>query len=436
MRSKSVRHIVAIAGAIAMVVVMRVYFARRGSLTDTVLTAAGFPGQRYFSDLYPRWLGSRELLLHHQDPYTPQVTRNIQRGYYGRPIDPQRATDPVDEQRFAYPLYVVFFFAPTILFSFPAARLIWDPLLVLFAGGSVLLWLRAVGVKSFPTQQIVCILLALSTLPFMQALQLEQLSLLVGFLAAWCIAALVRGRLDLAGVLLALATVKPQLVALLALFLFVWTLGSWRQRRRLLLAFAITMVMLIAAASIFLPSWPIEFVHGLKSYVAYTNASSILQAFFGKHWGTAISVVAAASVLVLSWKFRRMAPDSLPFRLLLALAVSCTCLTIPSMAPHNQVLLVPAYLLLLSERRQIWNIGRVSRALYLAAWGLLIWSWATGIISVLAINEHRHYEVFNLPFATNPVVPSVCFVLFLILTTRTDVPHVEAIEPRAHSHAQ
>ena len=30
------------------------------------------------SDLYPRWLGARELLLHHRDPYSPEVTREIQ----------------------------------------------------------------------------------------------------------------------------------------------------------------------------------------------------------------------------------------------------------------------------------------------------------------------------------------------------------------------
>ncbi len=39
------------------------------------------------SDLYPRWLGARELLLHGRDPYSAEVTREIQAGYYGRPLD-------------------------------------------------------------------------------------------------------------------------------------------------------------------------------------------------------------------------------------------------------------------------------------------------------------------------------------------------------------
>ena len=66
------------------------------------------------SDLYPRWLGARELLLRHRDPYSPEITREIQAGYYGRPLDPARAGDPKDEEGFAYPVYVVFLLAPAI----------------------------------------------------------------------------------------------------------------------------------------------------------------------------------------------------------------------------------------------------------------------------------------------------------------------------------
>jgi hypothetical protein len=45
-------------------------------------------------DLYPRWLGARELLLHGRSPYSAEVTREIQAGYYGRPLDLSRPGDP------------------------------------------------------------------------------------------------------------------------------------------------------------------------------------------------------------------------------------------------------------------------------------------------------------------------------------------------------
>ena len=74
------------------------------------------------SDLYPRWLGARELLLHHRDPYSSVVTREIQAGYYGRPLDPARPEDPKDQQGFAYPVYVAFLLAPIITLPFSAVQ--------------------------------------------------------------------------------------------------------------------------------------------------------------------------------------------------------------------------------------------------------------------------------------------------------------------------
>jgi hypothetical protein len=74
------------------------------------------------SDLYPRWLGARELLLRGRNPYSPEMTREIQRGYYGRPLDPRLPGDPKDQQGFAYPVYVVFLLAPRFTFSLIPCR--------------------------------------------------------------------------------------------------------------------------------------------------------------------------------------------------------------------------------------------------------------------------------------------------------------------------
>src|SRR5690349_8054542 len=72
------------------------------------------------SDLYPRWLGAHELLLHGRDPYSAAVTQAIQIGYYGRALAPD---DPIkDQQGFAYPLYVVFLLAPLVPFDFAGVQ--------------------------------------------------------------------------------------------------------------------------------------------------------------------------------------------------------------------------------------------------------------------------------------------------------------------------
>src|SRR6202140_5256086 len=75
------------------------------------------------SDLYPRWLGARELLLHHRNPYGDDITLEIQKGYYGRALDPTRPNDPRDQQGFAYPVYVVFLLAPLIGFPFHSVQI-------------------------------------------------------------------------------------------------------------------------------------------------------------------------------------------------------------------------------------------------------------------------------------------------------------------------
>src|ERR1700756_5963344 len=90
------------------------------------------------SDLYPRWLGARELLLHHRNPYADDITLEIQKGYYGRVLDPARPGDPKDQQGFAYPVYVVFLLAPTVGLPFGPVAIAFKCLLVIATVGSVL----------------------------------------------------------------------------------------------------------------------------------------------------------------------------------------------------------------------------------------------------------------------------------------------------------
>ena len=154
------------------------------------------------SDLYPRWLGARELLLHGRDPYSREITREIQVGYYGRQVDPTRPHDPKDQQGFAYPLYVVFLLAPTVRLPFREVQLGFRWLLVILTGSSVLLWLRALRWRPSPGIAAAWIVVTLGCFPAIQGLKLQQLSLLVCALLAACAAAVASGALLLAGILL------------------------------------------------------------------------------------------------------------------------------------------------------------------------------------------------------------------------------------------
>src|SRR5450631_1222389 len=137
------------------------------------------------SDLYPRWLGARELLRHGRNPYSPEITREIQQGYYGRPLDPSRPDDPKDQQGFAYPVYVVFLLAPTVDLPFETVQTAFRWLLIALAAVSVCLWLRALRWKLSFEWFLVLALFMVGWLPMVQGIKLQQLSLLVaGLLAA------------------------------------------------------------------------------------------------------------------------------------------------------------------------------------------------------------------------------------------------------------
>ena len=178
-------------------------------------------------DLYPRWYGARQLLRFGQNPYGERVSDDLQRAYYGDVA----SAGIRDEQRFAYPAYVVLFLFPAIDLPFYQVQVIATWLMAVAIAFSVLLWLEFIGWKLSPWKVVALVLLGLSCSPAVQALKMQQLSTLVcAFIAAACY--LLRRRAYVsAGIVLALATIKPQTVVLLSLWLFLWAASRWRERR-------------------------------------------------------------------------------------------------------------------------------------------------------------------------------------------------------------
>src|SRR6266852_6998127 len=136
------------------------------------------------SDLYPRWLGARELLLHGRNPYGREINLETQKGYYGRLLDASRPDDRKDQQGFAYPVYVVFILAPLIKLSFHDVQIIFWWVLIGLTAGSVLLWLRALCWRLPPLAVAIAMVLTLGSVPAVQGIKLQQLSLLVATLLA------------------------------------------------------------------------------------------------------------------------------------------------------------------------------------------------------------------------------------------------------------
>ena len=183
-------------------------------------------------------------------------------------------------------------------------------LLVVLTCGSALLWIRILGWPLPTWAQISLVALTLGSLGVVQGLLLQQMSLLVAGLVAIAIALLVADYAVAAGVLLAVATIKPQLVALLLVWLVAWVAADWRRRYRLAVSFLATMAVLLGAAEWYLPHWIPRFWQAVREYQQYTGARSVLDNLIGAPWSWGLEVRRWPRCLALAIKSagkRRMA---------------------------------------------------------------------------------------------------------------------------------
>jgi Glycosyltransferase family 87 len=370
-----------------------------------------------FSDLYPRWIGAQELLLHRRDPYSPEVTRRIQAGYYGRPLDSSRPADPKDQQAFAYPVYVVFYLAPTVRLNFGIVQRAFFWLLVGITAASVPLWLRVLNWTVAPSIQAAMMAFTLGSLPVFQGLRLQQLTLLVAALCAAAMALLAAGRPITAGILLSLAAIKPQLLLPLLLRLGVWSLGDLKRRYRWAVSFLIVMTVLCVASEWLLPHWIGRFWRALGDYWRYAQAVPMLEAILPRPWSRLLEVLFVGTTAVACFKRRRQPENTGAFQSSTCLVLALTVLAAPIFSLYNQVLLVPAILLIARDRRMIWEGNIVSRALLIIVAALPAWSWLSatvlaGLSFVLPPATIEH--VWALPIWTVQQLPVAVAALMLI----------------------
>jgi len=375
------------------------------------------------SDLYPRWLGARELLLHRRDPYSPDITREIQQGYYGRVLDASRPNDPKDQQAFAYPLYVVFVLAPTIGLPFAVVQRIFLYFLVAFTAASVLLWLRALKWRMSLEAKLIWIVLVLGSFPAIQGFKLQQLTVLVAGLLALSMAALANGRFVWAGIALAIASIKPQLVFLVVLWLCIWVLGNWRQRRRLFWSMVLSAAALVLGAEILLPGWIQEFRAASAAYYSYTGGGrSVLDVLLSPIGGRVVSAFLVIALLIALWRWRQAPEDSPQFQYSLALVLATTLAVIPMFAPYNQLLLIPVLMLIVRAIRDLWTKSPISRGLTVIAALAVFWPWiaAAGLmIANFFLPQTTVLNAWKLPIYTSLAVPIT--VLALAWVSRNDL---------------
>lgn len=311
------------------------------------------------SDLLAPWYGSR-VLLHRQNPYSPEVTQQIQLLHYGRPV--LRG----DEQRFAYPAYASLLLLPVSIFPFRTAQLLMTILLV--ASTCVLARLSISMVKATNSVDLalsgwaITILTVISP-PVLCGLLLQQVALLVECLIIAALWLVTKRKYWAAGFLLALATSKPQLALIPVIWLTVWGLGRWRERWKLIVSFGMASLLLAIYGAFFVGlGWLSEWIKGLLAYREYAYAGvSVLELISGRRIGPIITALAFLGLLLYMITRREEKPNSVGFLQVSFFLLALSLVLVPALLSlYNYVLLLPGILLLSARTTKPPDSGRPS----------------------------------------------------------------------------
>jgi hypothetical protein len=307
------------------------------------------------NDFLVHWMGTRVLLREGISPYSDEAAIRIQTVAYGRPAKPGE-----HELRVAYPLYSIVLFAPFALVGdYDLARAMWMTLLEVGLIGITILSLRLVRWQAGPVLLVSLLLFSvfwyhgLRPLINGNAVVLVALGLVGGFLA------LKSGSEELAGVLFAFTTIKPQVVVLVLIFVVFWGMnnGRWRMVGWLIG----TVALLAASAALIYPDWILQDLREVIRYPSYNPPGTPGAAFatwwpdFGARLGYALSAVMGV-ILLLEWRATRKADlRGFIWTAFLTLVIS-QWIGIQT-DPGNFVVLFPALILVLGLFAERWKRG-------------------------------------------------------------------------------
>ena len=198
-------------------------------------------------------------------------------------------------------------------------------------------------------------------------------------------------------------------------WLLVWALHDWRNRRRFLFGFGLVMVLLLAGAEIILPGWWRMFALALGKYHRYTQNQSVLLLPW-EYSGIVIAAAVIACAFFL-WRLRGEPAEAGNFGLAISLVLALTVLVVPMYAPYNQVLFLPAILVLVRDRTFFTSRSRGVRFLYLAAAFALAWQWIGSLIlSGAYLLGWRAWAIsaWKVPFFATFSLPVFVFALILL----------------------
>lgn len=373
-----------------------------------------FPPNR--SDLQPVKLGI-QAILRGENPYSDDVTRQIQLAYYGHALSPSGHTN---QMAYVYPPHTAVVLAFLAPFPWQSSRLIFVALAILLTLTTVPVWIHVSGARWNASSTLLAVIGVMGCWPTLWALRLQQPTLLVAAVVALACLLLTKnretGQETGAALLLALATIKPQLIAILTLWFIVRAVAL--RRPRFLIVFAAATLLLLGAGEYLVPHGLMHWIRA-GTHLAQTDQQTTFTLLLGDWPGRLANLIIAVFVAIYLWRLRRAKSGSSEFASAISVALAATVALMPTGPAmiYNQVLLVPACFVLLQLRppRQTsaWpaRLEHLARAIALA---LLAWGFLAQMIAALGEGLTGPRSIWRaLPFENPLLAPAVTIALLL-----------------------
>jgi hypothetical protein len=235
-----------------------------------------------------------DLWLHQRtSPYDHGVAEAAQRLIFGR-------TSPADVLRrpalFLLPFPAMLFYAPFSGMPFPLARTAWMTLVEICLLASVVLSFRLVQWRGRPRLTGLMLIFAVSWYHGAQAVISGDFACVEALLLTGSLLAIHRRLDSVAGLLLGLSSVMPQLSFLLIAFALVWGIAG--HRWTLILWMGGSFLALYGLSIAMMPSWPLQWIAQILELFRTTDARPLLVTILD--FVPAASPWASAGLFVLS----------------------------------------------------------------------------------------------------------------------------------------
>ena len=246
-----------------------------------VLTAALIWGNYQYTlknaggrDFLVDWFSARSLFIDGVNPYSATAQSNLHE------FAANEANIALEEGiRFDVPLYSAFITLPfSLIRDFQLARAVWMALLEVLVAVIVGLSLNLARWHAKPVIFGVILILTGFWFHSLYPILSGSMVIVVALFITGVFLAIRNRHYELAGILLGLTSILPHVMALLALFIVIW---SFRQRRAKITGwFFATIILLSATAALIRPRWILDYLGViLQPDVRLNSISEVLQSF-------------------------------------------------------------------------------------------------------------------------------------------------------------